>query len=231
MQPYFLPYIGYFQLIAAVDLFVIYDNIEYTKKGWINRNRFLLNGQAETFTVSIQAGSDFLHVRDRRVSPAFDRRRLLARFEHAYRRAPYFDRAFDLVRRSILSSKDNLFDYISFSIELVCQYLDLRTTLIRSSDIDVDHERKGQEKVLSICRQSGAAMYINAIGGRGLYASDAFLAEGIELRFLKSDPLEYKQFSNQFVPSLSIVDVMMFNSPDEISGYLVNGYELVRGDA
>ncbi len=65
MQPYFFPYIGYFQLINTVDEFVVYDNIEFTKKGWINRNRILVNGKDEYITLPIKKDSDFLHVKDR----------------------------------------------------------------------------------------------------------------------------------------------------------------------
>jgi hypothetical protein len=227
MQPYFLPYIGYFQLIAAVDRFVLYDNIKYTKKGWINRNRFLLNGRDETFTVPLQAGSDFLDVRDRRVAADFDRRRLLARIGQAYRKAPFFEPAFAVFEKAVSNPEANLFAFIHRSILDACGYLGIATPIVPSSEIPVDHGLHGQDRVLAICRQQGARVYVNAIGGQELYSPAAFEAQGIELRFLKSRPVEYEQFGAPFVPWLSILDVMMFNSPQTIRGWLEDGFDLV----
>src|SRR5437016_10802468 len=101
MQPYFFPYIGYFQLIHSVDLFIIYDNIKYTKKGWINRNRFLRNGAEVVFTVPLRKDSDFLNVKDRTVAGDFGRGKLVNQLREAYRRAPHFDHAFPVVERSV----------------------------------------------------------------------------------------------------------------------------------
>ena len=88
MQPYFFPYIGYFQLIASVDLFIVYDNIKYTKKGWINRNRILLNGKAVPFSLPLKSASDSLDLRDRELATDIDRERLVNQLYGAYRRAP-----------------------------------------------------------------------------------------------------------------------------------------------
>src|SRR2546421_3494048 len=102
MQPYFFPYIGYFQLISSVDLFIIYDDIKYTKKGWINRNRFLRNGADCVFTVPVRKDSDFLDVKDRLLARDFDRIKLVNQLREAYRRAPHFDEAFPIVEKSIM---------------------------------------------------------------------------------------------------------------------------------
>lgn len=229
MQPYFFPYIGYFQLIAAVDRFVLYDNIKYTKKGWINRNRFLLNGKDEMFSVPLKADSDYLDVRDRRIAPDFDRRKLLARIGQAYRKAPFREPAFAVFEKAVTNPEPNLFGYIHRSIQDVCAYLGIATPIVPSSGLAVDHALQGQDKVLALCREAGATVYVNAIGGQELYAPEAFAARGVELRFLKSRPIEYPQFGAGFVPWLSILDVMMFNSPETIRGFLENGYDLVGG--
>lgn len=227
MQPYFLPYIGYFQLIAAVDEFVIYDNIKYTKKGWINRNRFLLNGTDSTFTLPLQSAPDDLDVVERELAEAFNRKKLLNQLRGAYAKAPHFDSVFPLIERVVSNPDNNLFSYIHHSVTQVCAYIGIDTPIIVSSSVAIDHSLKAQAKVLGLCKARGAGVYINPIGGTGLYAREDFATEGIELKFHKASPLEYAQFGNGFVPWLSIVDVLMFNSPDRIRDAIFNNYVLV----
>lgn len=222
MQPYFLPYIGYFQLLASVDLFVIYDNIKYTKKGWINRNRYLLNGDAADFVLSLKKDSDFLDVRDRRLADDFDRRKLLNRFREAYRKAPFFNEVFPAIESIVLNPETNLFDFICHSVNEVCRMLGIRTRIVLSSSLDIDHTLKSQDKVLAICQHLGAATYINAIGGQELYSQEAFSGLGIDLRFIRALPIQYPQLGKAFVPWLSILDVMMFNSVEDIRGMLTH---------
>src|SRR5438552_939163 len=216
MQPYFLPYIGYFQLIGSVDSFIIYDNIKYTKKGWINRNRFLRNGADVVFTVPLRKGSDLLDIKDRAVASDFDRSKLSNQLREAYRRAPQFQEAFPVIERSIMSPKENLFEYICDSVVEVCRYLGIGTRIVPSSRFAVDTAQKGADKVLALCNAAGATIYVNAIGGRELYSREQFQERGVELKFLKSDPITYAQFDDPFVPWLSIIDVMMFHSTSSI---------------
>lgn len=226
MQPYFLPYIGYFQLIGAVDLFIVYDNIKYTKKGWINRNRFLRNGKEAVFSLPLKKDSDTLDVRDREIAADFKKPKLLNKLREAYRSAPHFDEAFPLVETIVLEEERNLFRFILGSIRAVCGFLGIRTEIVASSSLPVDHALQGEARVVALCRHAGADAYINAIGGRDLYSKEDFGARGIDLKFLRSKPFEYRQFGRAFVPSLSIVDVMMFNSPGAIREHLASGYEL-----
>ncbi|UZN52101.1 WbqC family protein [Cupriavidus cauae] len=220
MQPYFLPYIGYFQLIHAVDVFVVYDNIKYTKKGWINRNRILKNGADSVFTLPLQHDSDALDVRDRAISAEFNRTKLLNQFRESYRRAPQFESVWPMLERIVMEPTTGLFDYIFQSIVHVCEYLGITSRMVVSSNIAIDPGLKGQDKVIGLCRALSAKTYLNAIGGRALYSDEAFLERGIDLRFLQSDSIEYPQFAHPFVPSLSIVDVLMFNRPETIRGML-----------
>ncbi len=227
MQPYFFPYIGYFQLIQAVDQFIVYDNIKYTKKGWINRNRYLQNGEAAVFSVPLKKDSDFLDVRDREVSSDFKKDKLLNQIREAYRQAPYYDDAFFLFERVVQNSETNLFSYIYNSIMEICKYLEIGTEIVVSSHLKIDHTLQGSDKVVALCKYAKADVYINAIGGQDLYSKEQFNTYGIELKFLKSSPIEYKQFNNEFVPWLSIIDVMMFNSKENIREYILNNFDLI----
>lgn len=227
MQPYLLPYIGYFQLIRAVDVFVVYDNIKYTKKGWINRNRFLQNGADALFSVPLRKDSDFLDIRERQVAPDFNRAKLLNTLREAYRRAPFFDPAFALVERVLANPEPNLFEFIRASIVEACGYLGIGTRIVVSSTLPIDHGLQGKDKVMALCEAVGARTYVNPIGGVELYAKPEFAARGIELRFLKPRPFEYPQLGNAFVPWLSIVDVMMFNPPERIAECLAENYDLL----
>lgn len=218
MQPYFIPYIGYFQLINAVDVFVVYDNIQFTKKGWFHRNRILVNGKDKMFSVPLKKDSDYLDVAQRELADSFDNesKKIIRKIKASYQKAPYYKEVMPLVKECFQRGSGNLFDFIHTSLELLTQFLQIETKIIISSAIDIDHTLKSQDKVLAICKNLNADIYINAIGGQDLYVAEAFRNKGIELRFIKTKPVEYKQFDNEFVPWLSIIDVMMFNSKEEI---------------
>ncbi len=222
MQPYFLPYIGYFQLINVVDQFVVYDNIQFTKKGWFHRNRILVNGTDKMFSIPLKKDSDYLDVAQRELADSFykESNKTIRTIEASYRKAPYYKEVMPLVEKCFQRSSGNLFRFIHTSLTLLTQFLEIGTEIIISSSIDIDHTLKSQDKVLAICKSLDADTYINAIGGKDLYTAEAFRNEGIELRFIKTKPIEYKQFDNEFVQWLSIIDVMMFNSKERIVNML-----------
>ncbi len=228
MQPYFFPYIGYFQLMNLVDVMVIYDNIKYTKKGWINRNRILVNGKAEYFTLPLQSDSDHKNIIDRKISANFtkDKQKILNKIKEVYRKAPYFNECFSLVESCFNYNNYNLFDFIYNSLKSTAEYLSIRTKFRISSSIEIEHNLKSAAKVKEICKKLGAEIYVNPIGGLKLYDKKDFSISGIELKFLKTKDIVYKQFNYEFVPNLSIIDVMMFNSKEEIKSML-NEYELI----
>jgi hypothetical protein len=227
MQPYFFPYIGYFQLIAAADVFVVYDNIKYTKKGWINRNRMLQNGKDVMFSVPLKSDSDSLDVCERELAADFNRDKLLNQIKGAYRRAPYFAQTLPLVEQIVRHEEPNLFRYLHNSIVKTCEHLEIKTEIKLSSDIAIDHTLQSQDKVLALCAATGASTYVNAIGGMELYSKISFQEKGIDLKFIKTLPYEYMQLGDEFVPWLSIIDVMMFNPPDVFRGTIQSGYELI----
>lgn len=228
MQPYFLPYIGYWQLINAVDKFVVYDNIEYSKKGWINRNRFLQNGKDELFTIPLKKDSDYLHIRDRYLSDHIkaEKKKLLRRFENTYRKAPNYEEGIALIKECLLFDEKNLFQYIFNSIKTVCAYLGIKTELVISSELDMDHTLRKEQRVIATCKVLKATEYINPIGGMELYNKQDFTDQGLNLHFQQVKPYSYTQFDNEFVPHLSIVDVVMFNNKAKLNN-IIQSMELI----
>jgi hypothetical protein len=222
MQPYFFPYIGYFQLINAVDEFVIYDDIKFTKKGWINRNRILVNGKDEYITLTLKKDSDFLNVNERFLSETWvnDRKKMLNKIHECYRKAPYYKDCIGMIENCILFEDENLFSFIFNSVKQIVGYLDITTKIIVSSTLNIDSQYKNADKVLEICKKMGANNYINPIGGIELYSKAFFYENEININFQKSNPIEYIQFNNAFVPWLSIMDVLMFNNKERIKLYL-----------
>jgi hypothetical protein len=228
MQPYVFPYIGYFQLINSVDQFIVYDNIQYTKKGWINRNRILANGKDQLITLPIKKNSDYLNIVERELSESWekDKNKILNIIKSSYSKAPYFQETFELISKCLNYSEVNLFKFIYNSIVLINDYLEIKTSITISSTIDIDHTLRSQDKVLSLCKSQNAEIYINSIGGMELYDKKIFKQNNIELNFIKSNPIQYKQFNTEFVSWLSIIDVLMFNSKEQIKEYL-NNYTLI----
>lgn len=229
MQPYFMPYIGYFQLINSVDKFVIYDDIQFTKKGWINRNRILVNGSDTYISLPLKKDSDYLDVKDRYLADIWDkdRRKLINRLSSAYKKAPFYEDVFPILKQVIMNDEKNLFDFIFSSLKTLLGYLGIKTELVVSSTLDISRDLKSQDKVLEICRVMEADEYINPIGGLELYDKESFMESGVHLRFLSSLPIEYKQFNNEFIPWLSVIDVLMFNSLDRVETMLIADYKFV----
>jgi hypothetical protein len=179
------------------------------------------------FSLPLKSDSDTLDICSREIAPDFNRDKLLNQFKGAYRKAPYFDETYTLLEKIIQNQDRNLFNYLYDSIFVICDYLSLKTQITKSSEINIDHELKNQERVIAICEAVGASTYVNAIGGADLYTKEIFFDRGIELKFIKSLPFEYPQLGNAFVPWLSIIDVMMFNPLDVIQNDLTSNYELI----
>ncbi|MBC7694109.1 MAG: WbqC family protein [Burkholderiales bacterium] len=228
MQPYLFPYIGYFQLMNAVHEFIIYDNIQYTKKGWINRNRILINGADAYITFPLKKDSDYLDVKDRYLSDdwGMERKKILNRITESYRKTPHFAAVFAVLEGIVEFESKNLFQFILNSLRQINHYLDIKTPIVISSSIDINHDLKSGKKVMAICKARHADVYINPIGGFELYDKEEFKNEGIELKFLKTNNIVYPQVENEFIPFLSIIDVMMFNSKEEIRRHLQSSFTL-----
>lgn len=228
MQPYFVPYIGYWQLMNLVDQYVVYDDVNYIKGGWINRNRILVNGVPKYFNVPMLGASPNILINEVKVdhNDSIIRKNLRS-IEGAYRKAPYYEIVYKMLEDILWCEEENLARYIVHSFRVIGRYLDIQTELIVSSELDKDNTLKGQDKVLAICRQLNATEYYNAIGGQELYSFEAFKQQGIQLNFVKTANIVYDQFGNEFQPNLSIIDVMMFNAKDKVKEYLA-AYTLIR---
>ena len=224
MQPYFMPYIGYWQLMAAVDTYVVYDDVNYIKGGWVARNNILLNGQKHMFTITLNGASPNKLFNEITIKDDFKKFSRL--IESAYKKAPYYEEVCALLER-IYSFKDSsLGAFMLNSFQVVLDYLEIDTKLVLSSTIEKDNALRGKDKVKHICHLLGADTYYNAIGGQDLYDKEDFKADGIDLYFVQTNLAPYVQLAKEFVPGLSIIDVIMHNGK-EGTKKLLKEYSLI----
>jgi len=228
MQPYFMPYLGYFQLIHSVNTFVFYDDVHYTKKGFINRNSILLNGKAHLFTIPLKDVSQNRLIKDTQILRDIAwSNQFFKTLNHSYKKAPYYEIILDLINDVFDSNPCSVSQLAMQSIKLVCEYLDLnRTFQVSSFMYSSSKELDKADRLINITKQSGNNHYINPIGGKTLYEKDYFASHNIKLSFIKNQLVPYKQFNDVFVGCLSIIDVLMFNSKEQILDMLKK-YELV----
>ena len=227
MQPYFFPYLGYFQLMAACDVFVLHDDVQYIKGGWVNRNRILRNGGASWLTMPVCQGASHLAINRRFYQleqPIVAR--LLRRLEAAYRRAIRFDAIFPFIAELLAFGAPNVALFNANLLQQIALRLGIGTRLVSSSALDKTANLTGVDRVLDICRRLGATRYVNPIGGTRLYAAERFAADGVTLRFLQPELPDYPQFGQPFVANLSIIDALMFND-DLVLDRLMGSYRLM----
>jgi hypothetical protein len=223
MQPYLFPYLGYFQLIRAVEAFVIYDDVNYIKGGWINRNYILANGTRQLITLPLRGASPNKLINEVQVG---SQHKILKSLQHNYRNATYFDTVYPILE-DILSQKElNLARFLDYQLRRICEYMGLHPKWYISSAIVKDIGLHGQEKIISICEKLVATHYINASGGKDLYDPLMFEKRGLKLSFVQPSAVRYRQFGSGFVPNLSVIDVMMFNEREQCAR-LLGEYDLV----
>lgn len=228
MQPYLFPYIGYWQLIYAVDRFVILDDVNYIMRGYINRNRILLNGKPYQFTIPIKKASQNRLIMDTKLNfEEKEKKKFFMTISNAYKKAPLYGKVMPLLEEIIFNPQEDLTDYIQYSIEMITKYLGVKRDIYRSSQLEKDNILHAQDRIIEICKKMQADIYINSSGGRMLYDHEAFEKQGMELRFLDvcNNEIVYPQGLQKFEPSLSIIDVMMWNDVTRI-GNLLKEYEL-----
>lgn len=221
MQPYFFPYIGYWQLINAVDKIVLYDDVNFINRGWINRNRILENGDSSYINVLVEKKSQNKKINELYcVTEPSWKERLVKRIKLNYSKAPFFDENLSIIENLIYNKEDNLAKYLEGIIKGMAEYLDINTEIMVSSEIKKDTSLNGQDKILNICESLGGTEYINLMGGITLYDKEAFKKKNIDLYFIKSKEIKYKQFEYPFLENLSIIDVLLFCGLKETKGYL-----------
>ena len=227
MQPYVFPYFGYFQLVNAVDKFVFLDDVNFIKKGWINRNNILLNGKASLINIPVSKASQNELIMNLNVSEEGNwRGKLLTSLSHAYKKAPFYEDRIELIKSIIEKEHLSIADFCKNSVVAICKELGVNTEFVHSSSI-YPKDAYGSERILDICIRNEATTYINPQGGVDLYDKEMFSSKGVELKFIYMDnSLAYVQFEKQeFIPNLSIIDVLMYNSNEQILELLIK-YEL-----
>ncbi|WP_201527692.1 WbqC family protein [Psychrobacter frigidicola] len=229
MQPYFMPYIGYFQLINTVDKFIFYDDVTFIKKGWINRNQILINNQAKIFSIPLANASSHTLIKDVLISE--DRyeewkKSFLRSIMFSYKKAKNYEQVRALIESILLDPPKTISELAIKSVIEVSDYLGLQTEFEICGQNYDNTDSTGKYRVFDICKQENADTYINPIGGIELYSKADFSEQGIELFFVQSNKSIYKQFSAEFVPFLSIIDVLMFNDKKEVLDML-DDFELI----
>ena len=230
MQPYFMPYIGYFQLINTVDKFIFYDDVTFIKQGWINRNQILINNQANMFSVPLANASSHTLIKDVLISDnRYEKwkKSFLSSIMFNYKKAKNYEPVRELIEDVLLKPPESISDFAIKSIVQISSYLDLDTQFEICSKYYSNTHLSGQDRVLDICKQENATTYINPIGGIDLYSGSLFLENNIDLFFIRTKNIIYKQFSEEFIPFLSIIDVLMFNDTDEVN-LMMNKFTLVQ---
>jgi hypothetical protein len=230
MQPYFFPYIGYFQLIHSVNRFILGDDVQYIERGWVNRNRILkpCDGGFMYITVPLVKHSHEIHINNAQLKSGSEwKTKIVGQFDHYKKKAPYYTSVRDLLLHCLALPETTIGRFNAYCLKAACDYIGIDFTIELQSEMTFDYSMVTCrcDRPIEICKQLGATHYVNAPGGKSLYDPEKFQQSNIMLSFLEPCLKEYKQLNGSFEPALSILDVMMFNSPNDIRGML-NDYRL-----
>ncbi len=229
MQPYFFPYLGYFQLIANVDVFVVYDDVKYTKRGWINRNRILLNNQIKTISLPIAKASDYKLILERQLAEHWPKQKLkiLSQLKQQYQKSPYFEDVMVVVSKVLNYDTNSLFEFNFNLLKSMCDLLEVNTQIISSSSVENTSHLKAENKLYSLCAALNADVYINPVGGQSLYSKHAFQERSIELQFIEMDTANILSKLPEEQRSLSILHILFSLGVTKTKQLLRTGY-LIR---
>lgn len=230
MQPYIFPYIGYYQLMNAVDTFVILDDVNFIMRGWINRNNILLNAKPYLFSIPLEKPSQNKLICEMKMNfTEKDKEKFLKTIQMAYKKSPYFNDFYPVLEEIINNKNQDLTDFIYDSFIKTFAYLGIEKNIIKSSEIEKDNSLRAEDRIIEICKKLNTDLYINPSGGKGLYCEENFARENMQLRFIDTlfEDISYKQLKSEYVPNLSFIDIAMFNSKEEIKEIL-GKYKLVK---
>ena len=226
MQPYFMPYIGYFQLMKAVDKYVVYDDVNFIKRGWVNRNNILVKGKKVMFTIALKQASQNKLFNEIEIGDDF--KKLMKTFQMNYSKAVNYDQTMALMERIVSFPNRQLAIFIANSLQEILNYLSIDTEILLSSDIPKSNLLRGKDKILQLCRTLEANVYYNAIGGRSLYDKEEFATYGITLNFIDTVISPYSQlYTEEFISHLSIIDVLMNNTKEKVN-HLLDSYLIIH---
>lgn len=229
MQPYFFPYVGYFQLINATEKFIMYDDVNFIKQGWINKNSILANGISSTFTLPLENQSSFTKISETYISATlFEnwKKKFFKNLAQNYAKAPYYNMIQPIIF-DVLQYGSGQISVLNYNIiSKICTYLGISTNLVASSSVYNNCDLASSKRIIDICKIEKATVYINLAGGKDLYNKEEFANNGLKLYFISTNEILYKQFNNGFIANLSIIDVLMFNSPKDVL-IILNNIKLV----
>ena len=215
MQPYLFPYLGYFQLIKNVDKLVFFDNVNFKKKGWVNRN-FLRDKQGSVmFSMPLKKASQNKLINQIYISDiSVFEKALLKKISHNYSKSKYYQYVRDILSEIFREfDGQTVSDFNILSTTRLANELGIPTKFILSSDLTFDISGSGQEKILSICKATEANNYLNLPGGLHLYDNQTFAQNEIKLSFLDVDLYPYEQGYQDFISGLSIIDYLCHCGP------------------
>ncbi|MDA7700421.1 WbqC family protein [Methylophilaceae bacterium] len=205
MQPYFFPYLGYWHLMDAVDVFILFDDVNYIKKGFINRNSILINNEPKLISLSLRGASQNKKIME--LTLADSENHILKTIELAYKKSLNFDVIFPVLQSIFINGNKSLVDFLELSINKINSILGIETKVLRSSQFNLDYN--GRDKIIPICKELSACTYINPIGGLLLYNGITFKENGLKLKFINSKFIEYPQGPGKFFGGLSVIDLLM----------------------
>lgn len=213
-QPYLFAYLGYYQLVQAADVFVLYDDVTFIKKGFINRNYILLNGKPQRITVSVPGASQNKLIKN--LSFSDDTSKVLKTIKQAYSKAPYFNNVYQIIQDVFSTPDRGIADVCQLSIVKALEYLNINKKIIKSSELKYDRSLPAADRLMAICGTLGASEYLNSIGGQALYSKEYFHKKGFSLQFIRMEKISYNQGDNEFVPNLSMIDVLMWCPKNQV---------------
>ena len=221
MQPYFFPYLGYFQLINYVDKMIIYDDIKFTKKGWINRNKLKSIDGIFNISIPLKKGSSNLSINERYISDQWPnhKKKIINKITNSYKNCKYFDCTIQLIKDVLDYDEQRLDKFLFNSIKSASSFLNINTKIIKSSEIELNSKfYKGPDRVIEIIKLSKADRYVNPINGKHLYKKNLFKKKGITLNFLETN--YHNEIDNKIKKNfthLSIIDIMMNASLNDLN--------------